>query len=173
MSRPRRIEYLNARYHVMNCGRRSENMSLEESDFIRFKNVLKELSEIWKVNICAYRRMPNLYLKKIKSRKKKGTRNGSLLGLSNLHNGSTCPPFFPLGKSKADLTPSPRRHDFIYISTKNLDYFLCFIPFQESSIRTDKINRNRKIGCIIHFFLRFCFKHCISIVNFTCYSKIS
>ncbi len=61
MSRPFRIEYQDAWYHAMNRGCRSENVFLDESDFIRFKKVLKESSEMWKVNICAYCLMPNHY----------------------------------------------------------------------------------------------------------------
>ena len=61
MSRPLRIEYKNAWYHVMNRGRRSDNVFLEKADYEHFKTLLKESAELWKVNICAYCLMPNHY----------------------------------------------------------------------------------------------------------------
>ena len=61
MSRPLRIEYQDAWYHVMNRGRRREKIFRGDPDYIRFKDLLKESTEIWGVNICAYCLMPNHY----------------------------------------------------------------------------------------------------------------
>jgi len=61
MTRPLRIEYQNAWYHVMNRGRRGENIFLEEMDYGFFLDILKEAVELWKVDICAYCLMPNHY----------------------------------------------------------------------------------------------------------------
>ncbi len=61
MSRPLRIEYKDAWYHVMNRGRRGDSVFLEEADYINFKTLLKESSGLWKVHVCAYCLMPNHY----------------------------------------------------------------------------------------------------------------
>ena len=61
MSRPLRIEYPGAWYHVMNRGRRSEAVFIEEEDFSDFIDLLIEISEIWNVNIAAYCLMTNHY----------------------------------------------------------------------------------------------------------------
>ncbi|MBU2510373.1 transposase [bacterium] len=61
MSRPLRIEYKDAWYHVMNRGRRQEEIFLDKEDYQSFLKVLKEAVELWKVNICAYCLMPNYY----------------------------------------------------------------------------------------------------------------
>ena len=61
MSRPLRIEYKDAWYHVMNRGRRSESIFLTNRDYRRFLVVLKEATALWKVHICAYCLMPNHY----------------------------------------------------------------------------------------------------------------
>ena len=47
MARPLRIQYKDAWYHVMNRGRRSENIYLDRDDFCLFTNLLKESSEQW------------------------------------------------------------------------------------------------------------------------------
>jgi hypothetical protein len=46
MSRPLRIQYPNAWYHVMNRGRRGEVALLEEKDCLKFINLLKEACRI-------------------------------------------------------------------------------------------------------------------------------
>ncbi len=46
MSRPLRIQYPNAWYHVMNRGRRGEVVFLEEKDCLEFINLLKEACRI-------------------------------------------------------------------------------------------------------------------------------
>ena len=61
MSRPLRIEYPEAWYHVMNHGRRSENVFLKKRDYHTFIELLKEASELWTVAIAAFCLMPNHY----------------------------------------------------------------------------------------------------------------
>lgn len=61
MSRPLRIEYPGAWYHVMNRGRRSETIFSEQKDYHRFIDLLKESCELWNVRISAYCLMPNHY----------------------------------------------------------------------------------------------------------------
>ena len=61
MSRPLRIEYPGAWYHVMNRGRRSEQIYLYKNDYQIFIDLLKEACELWKVNISAYSLMSNHY----------------------------------------------------------------------------------------------------------------
>jgi REP element-mobilizing transposase RayT len=61
MSRPLRIEFPGAWYHVMNRGRRSEVIFSDNKDYSRFLDLLIEISEIWHVNIAAYCLMPNHY----------------------------------------------------------------------------------------------------------------
>ncbi len=61
MSRPLRIEYNDAWYHIMNRGRRSEKIFLDISDYLSFFKVLEEAVDLWKIHICAYCLMPNHY----------------------------------------------------------------------------------------------------------------
>ena len=61
MSRPLRIEYPNAWYHVMNRGRRAEKIFKDETDNKVFVGLLKESAETWNVNIAAYCLIPNHY----------------------------------------------------------------------------------------------------------------
>ncbi|MGL1931532.1 MAG: transposase [Desulfotalea sp.] len=61
MSRPLRIEYNDAWYHVMNRGRRSEDIFFTDQDYIDFIKVLKEASALWNLRISAYCLMPNHY----------------------------------------------------------------------------------------------------------------
>ena len=61
MARPLRIEYPEAWYHVMNRGRRGENIFSDDQDYIIFTDLLRETSEIWNVRIAAYCLMPNHY----------------------------------------------------------------------------------------------------------------
>ncbi len=61
MSRPLRIEFPGAWYHVMNRGRRSEVIFSEKEDYSEFLDLLIEISEIWNANIAAYCLMPNHY----------------------------------------------------------------------------------------------------------------
>ncbi len=61
MSRPLRIEYPGAWYHVMNRGRRRENIFLDRADYESFIKVLQETSEGWNLKIAAYCLMSNHY----------------------------------------------------------------------------------------------------------------
>jgi REP element-mobilizing transposase RayT len=61
MSRPLRIQYPDAWYHVMNRGRRGEDIFVSKEDYWSFINLLKELNEVFNVNIAAYCLMPNHY----------------------------------------------------------------------------------------------------------------
>ncbi len=61
MSRPLRIEYPEAWYHVMSRGRRSESIFSDKHDYVMFTDLLIEVSEMWNVNIAAYCLMPNHY----------------------------------------------------------------------------------------------------------------
>lgn len=61
MSRPLRIEYPGAWYHVMNRGRRAENIFPGKEDYQSFFELLKESSEMWNVTIAAYCLMPSHY----------------------------------------------------------------------------------------------------------------
>ena len=59
MSRPLRIEYPGAWYHVMNHGRRSESIFSDRKDYQAFIDLLIEINEMWNVNIAAYCLMTN------------------------------------------------------------------------------------------------------------------
>ena len=61
MSRPLRIEYPGAWYHVMNRGRRSEVTFPEHKDYYRFTELLIESCKLWNICISAYCLMPNHY----------------------------------------------------------------------------------------------------------------
>jgi REP element-mobilizing transposase RayT len=61
MSRPLRIEYPDAWYHVMNRGRRKEDIFLSNHDYGLFIKVLQETSEQWNLKIAAYCLMTNHY----------------------------------------------------------------------------------------------------------------
>jgi len=57
MSRPLRIEYPGAWYHV----RRSEEIYTEKNDYRLFIEILKELAELFTIKIAAYFMMPTHY----------------------------------------------------------------------------------------------------------------
>ena len=61
MSRPLRIQYPDAWYHVMNRGRRGEDIFSEKKDYLLFIDLLCEAIDIWRVKIAAYCLMPNHY----------------------------------------------------------------------------------------------------------------
>jgi len=61
MSRPLRIEYPGAWYHVMNRGRRSEKIFFTDADRQAFIRVLQEASELWNFRISAFCLMSNHY----------------------------------------------------------------------------------------------------------------
>ena len=61
MSRPLRIEYPGAWYHVMNRGRRSEKIFFVDADRQAFINVLQEAADLWNLRIAAFCLMSNHY----------------------------------------------------------------------------------------------------------------
>ncbi|MEE9537514.1 MAG: transposase [Desulfobacterales bacterium] len=61
MTRPLRIEYPGAWYHVMNRGRRNETIFSGQKDYHRFIDLLIESCELWNIRIGAYCLMPNHY----------------------------------------------------------------------------------------------------------------
>jgi len=61
MSRPLRIEYPGAWYHVMNRGRRREKIFLDSNDYQTFISLLQETDERWNIKIAAYCLMSNHY----------------------------------------------------------------------------------------------------------------
>ena len=61
MSRPLRIEYPGAWYHVMNRGRRRENIFASPKDYEMFIGILQEASEMWNLQVAAYCLMANHY----------------------------------------------------------------------------------------------------------------
>jgi len=61
MSRPLRIEYPDAWYHVMNRGRRAEKIFVDQDDYKMFLNLLQETVQMWNINATAYCLMPNHY----------------------------------------------------------------------------------------------------------------
>ena len=54
MSRPLRIEYPSAWYHVMNRGRRGEAIFTTDEDRGIFVDLLKESVELWNIKVAAY-----------------------------------------------------------------------------------------------------------------------
>lgn len=61
MSRPLRIEYSDAWYHVMNRGRRSEKVFFDKDDYQAFIQVMIDSTKMWNLRISAYCLMPNHY----------------------------------------------------------------------------------------------------------------
>ncbi len=61
MSRPLRIEYPDAWYHVMNRGRRSEEIFFSETDRMEFLTVMQEAVNLWNLRVSSYCLMPNHY----------------------------------------------------------------------------------------------------------------
>ncbi len=61
MSRPLRITYPGAWYHVMNRGRRKENIFFNEDDYLLFLEVMKETIKMWNLEVSAYCLMSNHY----------------------------------------------------------------------------------------------------------------
>ncbi|MFO7607352.1 MAG: transposase [Desulfurivibrionaceae bacterium] len=61
MSRPLRIEYPGAWYHVMNRGRRSEAIFMNDADRQAFIKVLQETVDGWNLKVSAYCLMSNHY----------------------------------------------------------------------------------------------------------------
>jgi len=61
MSRPLRIQFPGAWYHVMNRGRRGETVFKKKEDYVSFLDLLKELDEVYHVKVAAYCLLPNHY----------------------------------------------------------------------------------------------------------------
>ena len=61
MSRLLRIEYPGAWNHVMNRGRRADDVSTVKKDYQCFVDLLQETSEMWGIRIAAHCLMPNHY----------------------------------------------------------------------------------------------------------------
>ena len=61
MSRPLRIEYPGAWYHIMNRGRRRETIFEDEQDCRMFIELMKEAAKLWGVRVSAYCLMSNHY----------------------------------------------------------------------------------------------------------------
>lgn len=61
MSRPLRIEYPDAWYHVMGRGRRAEEIFADKRDYQGFVELLQESCDMWSIRIAAYCLMPNHY----------------------------------------------------------------------------------------------------------------
>ncbi len=61
MSRPLRIQYRDAWYHVMNLGRRGERVFETNKDYWSFIHLPGELHEVFNFRIAAYCLMPNHY----------------------------------------------------------------------------------------------------------------
>ena len=61
MSRPLRIQYPDAWYHIMNRGRHGEKIFEWKNDYLNFVDLLKELVEDYNLKIAAYSLLPNHY----------------------------------------------------------------------------------------------------------------
>lgn len=61
MSRPLRIEYPNAWYHVMNRARKGQEAFATVEDYKSFIDIIKDAAEIYNLKIAAYCLMPNHY----------------------------------------------------------------------------------------------------------------
>ena len=61
MSRPLRIQYPGAWYHIMNRGRRAEAIFLEKKDYGSFIDLLKESVDLWNVRVSAFCLLTNHY----------------------------------------------------------------------------------------------------------------
>ena len=61
MSRPLRIQYPDAWYHVINRGRRGDEIFTEAKDYVAFIALLKETVEDYNVKVAAYCLIPNHY----------------------------------------------------------------------------------------------------------------
>ena len=54
MSRPLRIQYPDAWYHVMNRGRRGESVFHGKEDYLCFIDLLKETAEMWSLRVNCF-----------------------------------------------------------------------------------------------------------------------
>jgi hypothetical protein len=53
MSRPLRIDYPNARHHVMNRARRGQDLFVDNADYQQFIDLLQEITDLFNVNVAA------------------------------------------------------------------------------------------------------------------------
>jgi putative transposase len=61
MTRPLRIEFANAYYHVMNRGAGRQNIFNSEDDYILFLDIISDAYRQYKIEIHAYCLMSNHY----------------------------------------------------------------------------------------------------------------
>ncbi|MGB9698091.1 MAG: transposase [Thermodesulfobacteriota bacterium] len=61
MSRPLRIEFPDAWYHVLNRGRRGESIFHDARDYQIFLQTVQEACELWYLRVAAYCLLPNHY----------------------------------------------------------------------------------------------------------------
>jgi len=61
MSRPLRIQFPDAWYHVMNRGRRGDQIFKDKRDYFAFIELLKDCVEMWNLRVAAYCLMGNHY----------------------------------------------------------------------------------------------------------------
>ena len=61
MSRPLRIQYLDAWYHVMNRGRHGEAIYHDSRDYSAFIELLQKAGAMWKIRVAAYCLMTKHY----------------------------------------------------------------------------------------------------------------
>lgn len=61
MSRPLRIEYPGAWYHVMNRGRRREDVFHQNEDYDAFLQIVRETVDVWNLKVSAYCLLQNHY----------------------------------------------------------------------------------------------------------------
>jgi len=61
MARPLRVQYPDAWYHVMNRGRRGEDIFTDDQDYKSFIALLQETCSMWKIRVAAYCLMSNHY----------------------------------------------------------------------------------------------------------------
>lgn len=61
MSRPLRIEYPGAVYHLMNRGSARQKVFLRSADYREFLKTISEANDLWGIEVFAYCLMPNHY----------------------------------------------------------------------------------------------------------------
>ncbi len=61
MSRPLRIQYPDAWYHVMNRGGARQAIFSEPAEYLDFIDLIRESALMWGVRIAAYCLLPNHY----------------------------------------------------------------------------------------------------------------
>jgi REP element-mobilizing transposase RayT len=84
MARPLRIEYPGAWYHVMNRGRRGEEIFSDKKDYEAFVVLLRETGEMFDFHVSAYCLMSNHYQLLVR------TPSGVLSRVNGSKKSSTC-----------------------------------------------------------------------------------